>query len=294
MRAGLFLLLFALLECHGVTAQQWKVGIAPTFDAGSDDAGPMIAQHLPLNLYSDLLKTGNYFPSLLAPGGVYSPFDTSWILDYIRDRQDLDLLLLTTLKPNAKGGPLLVDVTLLNTHTGEVISSWSTSSDPTTKKGFLKAFGSSLQAGLQNGAAFVASPVGQAVVRVADSIRDQLPAKTAALAQGKGTLSQPVMGPAPSSTRCAMHTRITYAYKHAVSRSYTLQVNDLDETSTIEDGVSSFAIGEGPIMLQFSLNDAPYSMSKQPLYQLSAMHSCAQQTLMIDIGKQGDAHFHWE
>ena len=292
MRARLILLLFTLVAWHGAWTQQWKVGIAPTFDAGSDDAGPLIVQHLPLSLYSDLLKTGNYFPSLLAPGGVYSPFDTSWILDYVRDRQDLDMLLLTTLKPSARGGPFPVDVTLLNSHTGDVISSWSVSSDPTSKKGFLKALGTSFGAGLLNNAAFATSPLGQAVVRVADAIRDELPVKTAALPQAKGVSAQTVATPAPKT--CGMHTRISYAYKHAVSRSHTLQVNDLDESSTIDDGVSSFAIAEGPVMLQFTLNDAPYSMSKQSLYQLSTMHSCAQQTLMIDIGKQGDAHFHWE
>jgi hypothetical protein len=294
MRVRLLLLLFTLLAWHEVAAQQWKVGIAPTFDAGSDIAGPLITQHLPLSLYANLLKTGNYFPSLLAPGGVYSPFDTSWILDYVRDRQDLDLLLLTTLKPSAKGAPLLVDVSLLNAHTGEVISSWSVNSDPTTKKGFLKAIGSSLQAGLLTPAAFVASPLGQAVERVAGFIRDQLPAKTAALPPLKDASPQPVAAPAPSSKSCLMHTRITYAYKHAVSRSHSLLVNDLDESTTIQDGVSSFLIAEGPILLQFTLNDAPYSMSKQSLYQLSTLHGCAQQTLMIDIGKQGDAHFHWE
>lgn len=91
-----------------------------------------------------------------------------------------------------------------------------------------------------------------------------------------------------------MHTHISYGYKHAVSRSHTLTVNGLDETSTIDDGVSAFQMAPGPIYLKFTLNDAPYSMSKQTVYEISTIHHCEQQMLQIDIGKQGDAHFHWE
>jgi hypothetical protein len=79
-----------------------------------------------------------------------------------------------------------------------------------------------------------------------------------------------------------------------VSHSYTLLVNDLDQTTTIADGVSSFKVPEGPLLLQFTINDAPYKLSREPVYQLSTMHSCAKDTLVIDIGQGGDAHHHWE
>jgi hypothetical protein len=73
-----------------------------------------------------------------------------------------------------------------------------------------------------------------------------------------------------------------------------LIVNDLDQTSTLKDGFSSFMLPEGPTIIQFSLNDAPYTMSKQPFYQLSTIHSCSTSTLTIDIGARGDEHHHWE
>jgi hypothetical protein len=49
---------------------------------------------------------------------------------------------------------------------------------------------------------------------------------------------------------------------------------------------------EGPAVIQFSLNGVPYSMSKQPFYQLSTIHSCSTPTLIIDLGAQGDEHYH--
>ena len=91
-----------------------------------------------------------------------------------------------------------------------------------------------------------------------------------------------------------MHTRVTYRYKHSASHSYTLLANGLDQTTTIADGVSNFKVGEGPLLLQFTVNDAPYKLSKEPVYQMSTMHSCKSSTLVIDIGQGGDAHQHWE
>ncbi len=290
------LLLFFAFAVRAGAAQQLTVGIAPTFDAGSDESGPAVVQHLALNIYNDLLKSGAYQPELLGPGGVYSPFDTSWLLDYVHDRQDLDLLLLATLKPNGKGGVLVVDVGLLNAHTGEAISSWTATSDVSTKKGMFKALGTTIRAesGIASSRGFSMSSLGQATSRVADSVRDLLPTRAAGV---KAAVSTPTV-PAPATSApprlCLMHTRITYAYKHAVSRSHLLQVNDLDQTSTVNDGVSLFQLAEGPTVLQFTLNDAPYTMSKQPLCQWSTVHSCEKSTVIIDLGKQGDAHLHWE
>jgi hypothetical protein len=73
-----------------------------------------------------------------------------------------------------------------------------------------------------------------------------------------------------------------------------LLANGLDQTLTIQDGVSTFQAPEGPMLLQFTINDAPYKLSREPVYQLSTIHSCKNSTLVIDIGQGGDAHDHWE
>ena len=268
------------------------MGIAPPFDEQSDVSGTAVVRHLALNLYGDLSKSGVARPVLLAPGGMYSAEDTSWLLDTVRDRQDLDLLLVTALKASAKGGGLVVKTALLDAHTGSVVAEWTANSDATTKKGMMTALGASLLAqGRASNEAFGITPLGMAVGRVSRSIRDTVVEKSTTLRKGPGAQAP---APGPQAKGCVVHTRITYSYRHAVSRSHTLLVNDLDETTTVLDGVSSFQLGEGPFVLQFALNDAPYSMSKQALYQVSAEHLCGQDTLVIDIGKQGDAHLHWE
>ena len=58
-----------------------------------------MVQHLTLYIYQDLVDSKQFAPSLLNPGGVYTPLDTSWLTEYVQDRPDLDLLLVSTLKP---------------------------------------------------------------------------------------------------------------------------------------------------------------------------------------------------
>src|SRR5580692_787575 len=94
---------FALLAlCAAVpvwaTAQS-TVGIAPTYDGGGDEWGPVFVQNLTLDIFHTLQASTGYAPSLLNPGGVYTPLDPSWLVDYTQDRQDIKLLLVTTLKP---------------------------------------------------------------------------------------------------------------------------------------------------------------------------------------------------
>ena len=55
------------------------------------------------------------------------------------------------------------------------------------------------------------------------------------------TLRAAVGGP------CAMHTELTYNYKHSASHSYTLMANELDETMTIQDGIGTFQAPAGPL-----------------------------------------------
>ena len=71
-------------------------------------------------------------------------------------------------------------------------------------------------------------------------------------------------GVGTGSGPCQLHTKVTYNYKHSVSHSYTLLANGLDETTTIQDGISAFKAPEGPLLLQFTINDAPYKLAKEP------------------------------
>ena len=68
----------------------------------------------------------------------------------------------------------------------------------------------------------------------------------------------------------------------------------MDQSINLKDGIATFSAPEGEMLLQFSVNDAPYKLAKEPMYQLSTQHNCSLKTLTVDLGASGDAHAHWE
>jgi hypothetical protein len=141
---------------------------------------------------------------------------------------------------------------------------------------------------------FEKQPIGKTTSHLADSIRDTLPAHLGGFVRTAAVQASAAPATSPPATPCAMHTRITYKYKHSASHSYTLLANGLDQTTTIQDGVSTFNTSEGPLLLQFTLQDPPYKLARQAIYQLSTTHSCKTPTLVMDVGQGGDVHDHWE
>jgi hypothetical protein len=291
-------------------AQRIAIGVAPAYDAGGDDFGEAVVQHLTLYLYQDLSGSKQFAPSLLNPGGVYTPLDTSWLTEYVQDRPDLDLLLVSTLKPtvNDKGGgtTINVEVSLLDAHTGDTKSTWTVSETIKEKNAWLQkgqamvtsavsgradSYGVSI---LSTSTDFEKQAIGKLTQQMADQIRDTLPAHLGGFAAKTSPDKTLEVALAGSGVPCEMHTKVTYNYRHSVSHSYTLTANRLDQTLTVQDGVSTFKAPEGPLLLQFSLNDTPYRLEKEPVYQLSTIHSCKMSTLVIDVGQGGDAHHHWE
>jgi hypothetical protein len=285
--------------------QRVAIGIAPAYDAGGDDFGAAVVQHLTLFTYQDLIASKQFAPSLLSPGGVYTPLDTSWLTEYVQDRPELDLLLVSTLKPtaNVKGGgyTITIELTLLDAHTGDTKSTWSVAETIKEKNAWLEKGQAMVTSAVTERSSqygfdimpsrdFEKQPIGKTTAHLAEEIRDTLPAHLGGFTKTGAEKAAEVAANGP----CAMHTRVTYSYKHSASHSYTLLANGLDQTTTITDGVSDFKIGEGPLLLQFTINDAPYKLSKEPVYQMSTMHSCKSSTLVIDIGQGGDAHQHWE
>ena len=293
-----------------MSAQRIALGIAPAYDAGGDDFGPLLVQHLTLSIYQDLLGSKQFAPSLLSPGGVYTPLDTSWLLEYVQDRPELDLLLVSTLKPTVNdknGSSINIELDLLDAHSGDTKSTWTVSDTTKAKSAWFQKGeaavtsainGRSSQYGgvdiLTTSTDFEKQPIGRSTAHLADEVRDTLPAHLGGFVKTVSDKSADVPAPAVAPAPCTMHTRITYDYRHSVSHSYTLLANNLDETTAVVDGVSTFKIAEGPLLLQFTVNDAPYRLTKEPIYQLSTYHSCKNDTLVIDLGQGGDAHQHWE
>lgn len=303
--AGLVAFVLAVFAASA-PAQRIALGIAPVYDAGGDDFGPPLVQHLTLFIYQDLLGSKQFAPSLLSPGGVYTPLDTSWLTEYVQDRPDLDLLLVATLKqtssPDKNSTLIPVELMLLDAHTGETKSTWTVSETMKSKNAWLDKGQTLVTSALNNRTGqygyqvmssedFEKQPIGKITVQLGNDVRDTLAAHLGGFTR---TSADKTPDAEASSEPCPMHTRITYNYKHSASHSYTLLANGLDQTTTIVDGVSTFKAAEGPLLLQFTLQDPPYKLSGEPIYQLSATHSCKNSTLVIDVGQGGDAHHHWE
>jgi hypothetical protein len=287
-------------------AQKVTVGIAPVFDGGGEEFGPVVTQHLTLFTYQDLLQTSFAQPVLLGPGGVYSPLDTSWLVEYVQDRPDLDFLLVATLKPvvnpSKEHWVIPVDVELLNAKTGDTVASWSVSTTISSQKTLLD-YGQIIlqQNSMQKygemkdkyigtpSREFEKQPLGKATAQLSNSIRDTLKTKLPASPSAAAAVAA-----AASGTTCPVNVKITYKYKQSASHAYMLLANGLDQSTNLKDGVASFNAPEGDLLLQFAVNDAPYKLQKEPMYQLSVAHSCKFTNLFVDLGPGGDAHPHWE
>jgi hypothetical protein len=312
-RIAWILLFGATFAVTSAVAQKVYIGIAPVFDGGGEAFGPVVSEHLTLFTYQDLLDSSTAWPSLLSPGGVYSPLDTSWLVEYVQDRADLRLLLVATLKPVVNPSKerwiIPVDLELLNAQSGDVVASWTVSTEVNSHKTLLDFGQAVIEQGTQGryqqmrdtykitpSRDFEKQPLGKATAHLASSIRETLEAKLAGLgaarASPQASLVPATIEGAPAS--CPINIRITYGYRHSASHSYTLLANGMDQSTNLKDGIANFSAAPGELLLQFSVNDAPYKLEKESLYQMSVLHSCKFGNLIVDLGPGGDAHTHWE
>jgi hypothetical protein len=291
------------------------IGIAPVYDGSGAAFGETFAQHLTLFLYQEMLRSSAVHPVLLSPGGVYSPLDTSWLIEYVRDRPEISLLLVATLKPVANPDKsrwtIPVDLVLVNSSTGESVAGWTDNIEINSKKTLTEygsfdfgrasvdKFGQVHQSyAIAPSRAFEKQPLGKACARLASTIKGSLEGKLAGVGPGRTGSSEPAASPSATAEAnqgsCPIRIRFTYGYKHSASQSYTLLANGLEQSTNLKDGIASFAAPEGELLLQFSMNDAPYKMETERLYQMSTWHSCNAADLIVDVGPGGDAHPHWE
>ena len=300
------------------------IGIAPVFDGSGAAFGETFAQHLTLFTYQEMLSSTEVRPVLLSPGGVYSPLDVSWLVDYVHDRPDINLLLVATLKPvsnpEKNRWSIPVDLLLLNPSTGESLATWTTNIEIASKKTLVEygtfeptpsaidKSGQALQTIDKYGRSirsyviapsrdFEKQPLGKACAHMANTIKDSLSEKLAGIPPERLGVSAPASlsnGMGAGGGSCPMYVRITYDYKHSASQSYVLLANGLDQSTNLKDGVASFSAPEGDLLLQFSMNDAPYKMETEKFYQMSTWHSCRAANLVLDVGPGGDVHPHWQ
>lgn len=301
MRAVALLMLcstFAVLTGHAATGRV-VVGILPVYDASAEAISDRLATNLSFFTYQQLLKSTDITPVLLSPGGLYDP-ESEELIETYASRLKIDAVLITrllpTIKVNDRTVRLNVEMELVDLASGkhsakmadttvqirrdEVVATMETTYVNTT---YVDFFGNTKE--------FYKQPLGKATIKEAIWGMDYAENAVKMLAvQGTGEELPPASG------SCAIGVRVLYMTRHAASKSYSLLVNNEDESSTIKDGVANFTAPAGPISLRYAVNDAPYRFHEQKMYQSSSVVDCGQskRMLVIELGTSGEATPHWE
>lgn len=290
--------LVATLPVHSVGQQTLRIGVLPTFNASGDSFAPVFSQHLTLRLFRDL-QSDAVSAVLLNPGGFYNPADNEFLLEYGK-RSGVDSLLITTLLKTlvpAKGNSTVtVQTEVLDLKSGTRSGPWKSTAE-ISKRDLSLDYGAlhmDLRGNVYLGPSriFEKQPLGKAMATIAEQVRSQV---SQALNRSSVNVSTTVK-PNASGGTCDVRVKLLYTSKHAASKSYTIFVNNEDESLTVNDGVLLLPGKSGPMLLEWIVNDAPYKLPKQELYQAATEVDCSkpERQLNIKIGAMGEAILDWQ
>ena len=275
------------------------IGVLPVYD----NSGQSLTENLPVNLtymiYRDLLKNAAYEPVLLSPGALYDPDSVDTITDYAA-KAKADVVLISSILPCIKVNNLKcrlqLEVKLVNVATGKASTQAKNDTVDVATVDLLRtvaaSYVSSNYAGWMKGPEdFEKQPLGKSAVKLVDWTRGYINTSLPALAVAPTGTDVP-----GKSMTCDLDVHVRYVTKHSVSKSYTLIVNDKDETTAIKDGVGHFDMPSGPVMIRVQATDPPYGLPIEKLYQTSANLDCSspKRDLDLDIGSAGEMISHWQ
>ena len=283
---------------HASEQQSLRIGVLPTFNAGGESFAPVFSQHLTLKLFRDL-QSDAVNTVLLNPGRFYSPTDDDFLLDYGR-RSGVDSLLITTLLktlvPEKGNSTITVQTEILDLKSGTRSGPWKSAVEISKRNANLDYrtlhmdWGENFYLGPSR--MFEKQPLGKAMALIAEQVRSQvIQGLKAGMVAASGMIK-----PAKSAGTCDVHVKVLYTSKHAASKSYTIFVNDEDESMGVSDGVLLLHNKSGPMLLQWVVHDAPYRLPAQELYQAATEVDCAkpERQLNIKIGAMGEAILDWQ
>lgn len=291
MKLKTLVVLVGLLATLPAQAQKKAiVGIMPVFDASGDVAGEILTQHLTTLIY-DAMRDSSVEPVLLSPGGVYTPTDKEWVLDFGK-QSGVDAVLISTLQPSnrpKKGDwTIRVETELVDVSSGT--SSPSVMHSEFVNRTYLNGVeGVTFFVGMTS-RPFEKQELGKKAKHLAESIRGYVQANAARIPTKAAMTSSAAKG-----SSCHADFRIEYPNK-SNSFAYSLIANRRDETLFIKEGVASLDVKSGPVVLQLKLGDAPYKLPVQRLYQVSTQADCSKptQSLTMKIGPAGEALLLWQ
>lgn len=305
-RLQVLLILTLLLGSSFAFSQgkKYVVGILPVDDESTESLTEFLPNGLTMLLYNHMREMPNIEPILLGPGGLYDPESRDWLQEYGK-RAHVDVLLISRLLPTIKVNEhhrrLVFAIEMMDVKSGTVssklvndtvevktddlFSTLSTSYITSkTTSGFLAFI-------FKDPSDFEKQNLGKASLKLVDWTKDSL----------QTTL--PPLAAAPSGTDdstptppCGVVFRIRFMTKHAIAKGYTLLVDDTDQSSAIDDGIATFSIAGGPMVVRVQIPDPPYGLPIQKLYQTSTNFACSAQTqsLTMEIGAAGEALLRWE
>jgi hypothetical protein len=298
-----------LMQAAALDQRPTSTGLLPVYDASGEGVGEIFAQHLTSAIYATLSDAGRE-PVLLNPGGRYNLIDEAGTLEYARSA-GVRIALITALKQTKRTKPsdeaprLQIEIRAVDATSGAVLQTFSLSEEVKRKdleRGFdfgngryqvrLSPPGSGLEpldyySMTRSSKRLKKQPLGKAVLRIADTIRDQV------LAHNGGALMAPAAATSQGSLdgACDVDLRVQYIQQRSSSKAFAVFVNDRDESTTVKDGVASFTARAGLLFLEVSVSDPPFRLPIQRSYAINRWLDCSpsQRHLIMEIGGGGEA-----
>lgn len=294
------LFLFLLAVPSSLSAQRIALGIPPVYDSSAESWNQNLAPRMTYLFYQELLKMPDIQPVLLSPGGLYDPESADALLELARNSK-VDAVLVTRQMPSLRDGDrkrkLNFEVYVLDVATGKrSLKSVNTSvsvnlTDLHAIGGDGIAAGAVPRSFWGNPLEFARQPLGKATMQLIAWTQTYLTQTLTALQPSRSAGEFYV-----DATPCQMDFRVRYMNKHTASKSYSLLVNDKEESATIREGVASFLVTSGPIGVRVQVMDAPYKMPTQTMYMNSTALNCydKKHSLVMELNAAGEALLHWE
>jgi len=295
MSKRILLVLFFLLTIRGwgqTPAPKVLLGILPVFDASGERHGEILGPHITAMLFAEL-QSSAVQPTLLNPGGLYSPIYKENVQEYAREA-GVDVVVITSLlsteKPRSGDWTLRAESQLMDVRTGKTTDPRLSTHrmdrrylimSPTQRLGF---WGTPV--------GFDRQPLGNAARALAEQLRTHVLAEAPVVASAHSAAP----AAAPGTGSCEIRFQVVYRETKQVSKAYGLIVNGKEESLGMQDGVTRLPAPAGTIVVRVQLSDAPYRVPAQRVYQANSTVDCAQpeRTLMLEIGGGGEALLRWQ
>jgi hypothetical protein len=275
------------------------IGILPVYDDSAKSLTDSLTPNLTYMIYRDLLSNPALQPVLLSPGGLYDPDATDWISEYAaKAKVDVVLIseILPCLKVNNRHSRIQFQVRLLTLSDGSLSTKALNDTLEVANDDLFSyvetTYVSSTLAGFYKGPKdFEKHALGKAALKLAEWTKGYI-ATALSVPDVPLTGDDPGLNPAT----CGLDFHISYVKKRSISKSYTVIVNNMDQSSTINDGRAHFSMPSGPLSLRIQVNDAPYGVPIEKLYQASTILDCSSSShnLVFEMGNAGDSLLNWQ